>query len=1206
MNLNRIEIQGFKSFPDKTEIIFDTNITGIVGPNGCGKSNVVEAVRWVLGEQKNSSLRISKNVDLIFDGTKNRRSQSYCEVSIYLDNSLHLYPIEFEELVITRKLDRSGESTSLINGQKCNLKDVVNLFRDTGVGKEGYSIIGQGKIDNIMASQPEARREIFEEAAGITKHKFRKTASENKLVNTRDNMSRLNDIMKELESNLGPLKEEATQAAELKKLKSELKKEDVELFLFQSENIELTKSQTENKLKEITGIYSAKQLELSILNEDYNSTLNIIGEIDSSANSLHEKILQLTINAQKAIGKAENLTLSLEYKQEDISKKTSEYQNNLSIMQNRSADVIARINDKNSAEEKLIITKAEYEEVNKLFISTKESVEFQEKQLDISKQLLLDTVYKRAEIDKNRATYEVERNILSEKLIENSENLREKRKSLSEAQSLLKNYGSLETSLKSEKEHKMKEKLDSESNYISIKNELIEAEKNNVEFLSKKSNLEFKLATIKENIDSYGSYDSAVQELMEIAKNEESVKKKIIGTFAEILSVPKEYVVAIEIALGNALQNIVTPNESDASALIDILKTNNLGRATFLPITSVKPNPLANEYLACLKEPGVIGCAYDIIKYDRRFSAIVSSFLGRTIVVENKDYAINIAKKYNYGFRIVTLEGEAFLPSGAISGGSSKFKNSRILSQEAELLDVEKKLNKIIKDLALIVDLITELKDEKGKIELAFNVLDSRILYIDKELIDINSKKESIEEKCKLLTTEIDKALLIDQETNNRIIILDSMLSSTGKNSEDAKSEKISTDDYINDAKEKYFKLKESLDSLSSRLTELLVIINTTESQIKGFESDILGYRSQIKYYENRQIELDVAIKILNAEINTIQKNIDSSEFSEEDKQVLLKAKEELNTLDTKKAEKKSLLSSLEQARIEKNKQVIEIGEKKVREESNLEKINMEINNNAQRMLDTYGYDFNAAQNYWDSEGLILTPKGRYDIEKSLDKILRLRRKIDKMGPVNELAEEKYLQENSRYEEMVSQFEDLKKAEEDLMKIITDLTLEMETKFIESFKQINTNFNTTFNELFCGGYGKLSLDKGVSPLISGIYISAEPPGKSLKSIELLSGGEKTLTAIAILFAINKLSPMPFSILDEIDASLDETNARLFAQYLSKFSSETQFIVITHRKPTMSLCDVLYGVTMQEKGISKVVKVRLEEAEKQIKESEENK
>lgn len=1199
MNLSKIEIQGFKSFADKTEIIFDTNITGIVGPNGCGKSNVVEAVRWVLGEQKSSILRISKNTDLIFGGTKTgRRSQSYCEASIYLDNSKHLYPIDFEELVITRKLDRSGESSSFINGQRCNLKDIVNLFRDTGVGREGYSIIGQGKIDSIVGYKPEARREIFEEAAGISKHKDKKNSSENKLSRTRDNMSRLNDIMLELEQNLGPLKLEAEQAIEVKKTRKELKNEEIHLFLFQSENTDFSRNQTQAKLKEITKTYENEIEELSQLNEKYNDTLKLISDLDVSSSRLHDQILTLTVEAQKALGRSENLSLTLTYKKESRDKKNSEYQSNQVIMKSRAKDIIDKIAYKQQIEDELDRENNNHQKMSAEYSKLNESVDSQEKEIELSKQLMLDRVSASAEIDKNRAKYEVEFNLLKQNLQDNKTLLTEKKKLLSDIENQKESLIAKIEKISTENKLKLEEKSAAEINYESNKKELIEAELKRSELIAERSNLQFKLTTIKENIESYSSYDAAIQNLMESAKEDKNISSQIIGTLAEIISVPKEYMVAIEIALGNSIQNIVTPDERSASILIDLLKRNNYGRATFLPVSTVKPHPLQKEYEGCLSERGIIGCASNLIRYEHRFSGIISSFLGRTIIAEDKETAIIVAKKYNYSFRIVTLDGEAFLPSGAISGGSSRTRSSRILSQETESQEFEKKYKKCVKDISLNSDLIEELKEEKEKYSLALNVCAARLTQIEKELIELGGKLTSICEKEDTIISEKGKNENLIEQISKRVEELSFMLSSSDKNYSAVNQQKVSVDDFLLEAKDKYFKDKERRSNISKELTDIYVKIKSLETAREKTEQDISDYRLEYKSLEKKQIELEVEIKILDSEIANIQKNMDIDQFSEGDRIKLKAAQTDLEMIDSKKRNLNQELTDIDGKRAIKNIQINDINEKKIREENNLEKINLEIENMSSRIFETYGLNVEECKNYWMEEGLGQISQN-INVEKSLDKILRLRRKIERIGPINELAEDKYNSESIRYDDMKKQFDDLSKAEQDLVKIITDLTKEMEQRFTENFKKISENFKITYKDLFGGGTGHLSLEKGVSPLTAGINIDSQPPGKDLKSIELLSGGEKTLTAIAILFAINKLTPMPFSILDEIDASLDESNARLFAQYLSKFSKDTEFIVITHRKPTMSLCDVLYGVTMQEKGVSKIVKVKLEEAEKHV-------
>lgn len=1201
MNLYKIEIQGFKSFPEKVEINFESGVTGIVGPNGCGKSNVVDAVRWVIGEQKPSELRISKNTDLIFNGTEKRGSQSYCEVSLYLDNTKQFFPIETEDLVITRKLDRSGESTSYINGQKVPLKNVVDLFRDTGVGKEGYSIIGQGKITALMDSKPEDRRMIFEEAAGISKHKDRKRKTEAKLMRTRDNMTRLNDIMEEVALNLGPLENEAKDAVKMKDLKLTLKNDEIELYLFQCENSEQARTNAMAGINKINVELIKQQEELDELDKKYEKIFNEYNAIERKNTDLHAKILNLTVASEKARGQINLLHSELKHASDSLENLKKAYDQNKQSLANYSKESLALLQKKAEKEELLVIKKEQLGLVEKEYEDLVKTVTEQEESIEVTQKLLLEQSDKRGEINKLVASYEIEVNLIEQTIVELQNKLKNLKKEINDIEENIQIYNKEKESCLREENEKKQEKEQIRLKYIDNQINLKNFTDRKNQLSKDRTGFEFRRETILEFTKTYASYDSAVQGLMLLKKSDSRVSKAIIGTFAEVISVPKEYVIAIEVALGNALQNIVTVDEYATNDLISVLKRDNLGRATFLPITTVKAHPLSREYMGVLSEKGIIGCATELIQYESRFSSIVSSFLGRTIIAENKEVALNVAKKYNFAFRIITLEGEAFLPSGAISGGSFKTK-SRFLSNENDLEEIEKKLKKIDKDIKETDMLIEEYESESEELSKYEGVLQARLFQIEKDLVE---RKGRIDNSQQLLDDAIEekKALENDiEEKKARVEDLHVLLKNTA-GSNDLSNESITTEDYINEIRNKLFTDRQKRDEKLREMTtvkgdcsHIEVVINNTENNLSILNKSYINT-------EQEQNEISVKMLALAAQIEKYQKDLDISDFPEEDKIKLEEMRKELESLIKTREDLGVLLASLTSSRNEKNKEVTTLIEKKAKEESSLEVLLIEINSMSEKIFESYGYDYEGAKDYWIKTGKVFSKN--FDTVKSLDKILKVRRAIERMGPVNELAEQKYEEESQRYAEMKQQFEDLSKAEEDLKNIIIELTRDMEKKFLENFKIINENFKVTFTDLFGGGSASLQLEKNVSPLIAGIEIHPRPPGKKLPSMALLSGGERDLTAIALLFAITKLSPMPFSLLDEIDAALDDTNARLFVQYLQRFSSESQFIVVTHRKPTMTLCDTLYGVTMQEKGVSKLVKVRLEEAERQIKEAGES-
>lgn len=1202
MNLYKIEIQGFKSFADRTEIKFESGVTAIVGPNGCGKSNVVDAVRWVIGEQKPTELRISKSTDLIFNGTASRGSHSYCEVSLFLDNSKKIFPVEYDDLIVTRKLDRSGESTFSINGQKAQLKDVVNLFRDTGAGKEGYSIIGQGKITALMDSKPTERRLVFEEAAGITKIRDQKEKTERKLERTRDNMSRLNDIMHEIESNLGPLEEEAKQAIKMKGLKENLKDEEIALYLYQCENSDEAKAAAESELKKVKEALILQENLLDKLTERQDKVLFEGDNIDKQIEELHQKILNLMLANEKAKNEYDILVMQLKHATDALEKNRTKSDANLIIMKDLSKNAISVAEEKAAMEKTILEIKEQLLDVEKEYAVLEKSVTQQEDAIALSQDLLLANADKRGEINTLVAEYQIEAKLLED-------DVKDVRKVLSSLDSSKNNF-SIELAKKQDENNSLLRDRQAKAKEIEeINIRIAENQSDMLAFKDKKDrlskdidNTKFSIETIKSMLESYNNYEYAIQELMAKKQTDERVNKSIIGTFAEIISVPEVYVVAIEVALGNALQNIVTTDEFATSYLIDVLKKNAYGRATFLPLTTVKANPLQAQYNDVFSENGVLGCATELIQYESRFSAIVSSFLGRTIIVENKAVAIDIARKYNYGFRIITLDGEAFLPSGAISGGSVNKRSTRFLSAESDLEKAEKKLKKLEKDYNEIQLVIDDFNKETEDIQKHLKVVEARHLQLEKDLISSKSSMDNLEVNIKETDNKI--RTLSDEliQKNNRINELSTLLKSTKESSMFAQNEKITADDYINESRDKLFKDKEKKNQLASALSTLKESYASMNTSITNFDQSIKASNDRYVNIEREQAELKSEYNTLTSEIEAIQNKIDSRDLVDVDTEQVEKLKAEKDTLNSRKNELSSIMQKIILEQSELNAKQRTLSEKKAKEEANLEKIMLELENTSTKILETYGYDQNAAKNYWSiSEKPPLEKE--YDIQKALERIAKVRRSIERLGLVNELAEEKFAQESERYERMVEQFDDLSAAEKDLINIITDLTKEMEIKFLDTFKKINENFKTTFAEFFGGGTAVLSLEKGVSPLTAGIEIQAQPPGKKLLSLAPLSGGERALTAIALLFAITKLSPMPFSFLDEIDSALDEANARLFAQYLNKFSDVSQFIVVTHRKATMALCGTLYGFTMQEKGVSKMVKVKLEEAARQIDEAE---
>ncbi len=1193
MNLKKIELYGFKSFADRLVIDFKSNITAIVGPNGCGKSNFADAVRWVLGEQSPSVLRCKKMSEVIFSGTTSRRSLSYCEVSLYLDNEQKLYPVDYDEVVITRKLYRNGESEYYINKNVCRLKDIIDLFRDSGIGREGYSIIGQGKIEEILSQKPEARRQIFEEAAGISRHKARKLETERKLIRTRDNISRISDILAEIESKLAPLEKEAKDASRARELKNQLKILEISHFLFQCENSSAERAKVKARLAKVVSKLEECIAEQKRLNSDYNLAMLDVANSDNYANRLRDKITDLMLAAERKAGDsrviAERLA-NLTSEAETISAEIAAANARLALRQAEREEKIALFNEKNVL---LIEKKRTSEELTGSFAALQADVAQQEKTLEKSREKLITDMDKLSGIDKERVKLELERDMLLDSIKEGKTSFDEKKTELDKVSGEQAKLKAELEGIVTERNTKLQEKALADKNFFDSSTELKDtlAKKSQLESLLRELNLGIKF--LEDYIRDYSGYGETVRRLMSAAGENKRISSLILGTVGEVIDVPKDLQLAIEIALGGAIQNIITQTEYDASELIDFLKEKGLGRATFLPLSAVKANPINPRHQEAEDEDGAVGIASELIRTDKRFDNIMSNLLGRTLIVEDKESAIRIAKKYGYAFRIVTLDGAIFQQSGAMTGGSPPSKSTRILSRETELEELYKKRKNTTKELEILVADIQDLTAENSELERALKIIEARIHRLDIDVEGLQAKIAAVESEVLRYKSELDKLMQGSGAAYNKIEELEKHISAAVKSSTEISAEKTSADDFISETREKFIRDKERLDAVSKSATAAVMEVTAVQNELDNINRDLGIGKADISNLNIALLDLK-ARRITNEKgIKEAQAQIDTTVYTDEEKAELEKMKAELVALDEHKKNMQQQITNLDAAKNEASELYNKITTDKIREESALERIDIDIENLSVRVSQDYDLDYEAAKEF---KNRCETPI-EFDPSRAAPESLSLRRKIERIGPVNELAEEQFLSESERYQTLKERYDDLVRAEKDLLSIIAELTEEMIQKFTENFKKINDNFQEVFKELFGGGSAKLELEKedGVNVLDAGIEIMAEPPGKKLNRISLLSGGERALTAIAILFAIIKLKPMPFSILDEVEAALDEGNATRFARYLRKFSKDTQFVVVTHRKPTMELADMLYGVTMENMGVSKLVSVKLEDA-----------
>ena len=1183
MYLKSIEVHGFKSFAHKLVFEFHDGITAIVGPNGSGKSNVSDAVRWVLGEQSAKQLRGAKMEDIIFSGTETRKPLGFAYVAITLDNSDHKLPIEYEEVTVARRVFRSGESEYMINGTNCRLKDVQELFLDTGIGKEGYSIIGQGQIDKILSGKPEERRELFDEAAGIVKFKKRKAAAEKNLESEKQNLYRINDILMELEKQVGPLEKQSLVAKEYLRLRDELKHLDVDMFLMEYDRIHEGKKQVDEKLHiassdlDATKVkYERTKIEYEKLEESleaYNLKLedlrNLLSEnkikkeqLEGDIKVLHEQIIAAKQSDQHFQGRKNIIDKEIEMKQEELNQyiqKKDALCEQIALFDNLRSEV----------EDKLKVATTKIDSFTKQITDLNaDIIRF----LSVNSEIKTKTQHFETMLEQNN----IKRVSLTQKLLKNksdeallNEEIEAKKDNLGEVSKQLCD----------------KIQLNEDVNLQIAKNqELLDIEKTNQmnkqqEYHREKS----KLDSLKNITERYEGYGNSIRKVMEVKDDNSG----IIGVVADIIKVKKEYETAVETALGGSIQNIVTDNDTTAKNLIEYLKKNRFGRATFLPLNSItNKNAFYNE--KALQEPGVIGIASSLIETDSKFSGLIDYLLGRIVVVDHIDHAIALSKKYNYSLRIVTVEGELLSPGGSMSGGAYR-NTSNLLGRRREIDEIKQKIITIENELNELNAKITLLREEKAekkeavhetkkiiqelyliqntaKLQLNQTIANKEgnlvgLSEIQKEsnLIDIQIKELNVkaqelkillkenEEKSKLKEKQIeDVQVLLQQEKEEQKNASDKSAFLNVEFASIEQNNQFITEN-MNRIQHEIDKLKEEKGQLESNLTNATTQVNEKETAIQRTKEEMLSF--------------EVCIQEINKNIEVI--HTEKEKISQEHKSFFSKREE---------------LSS----------RMNELDKEIFRLTNQLEKLTEQLDFQINYMWEEYELTYSSAQP--------LKTEEEYSLSQIKKLSLDQKAKIKNLGDVNVNAIEDYKNLVERYQLLKTQRDDLVKAEEVLLGIIEELDTAMRKQFAEKFTAIKAQFDVVFKELFGGGKGTLELIEDEDILEAGIRIIAQPPGKKLQNMMQLSGGEKALTAISLLFAILNLKPSPFCLLDEIEAALDDSNVKRYAQYLHKLTKNTQFIVITHRRGTMAAANILYGITMQEKGVSTLVSVNLIENE----------
>ena len=1185
MFLKSIEVQGFKSFANKMVFEFHKGITGIVGPNGSGKSNVADAVRWVLGEQSAKQLRGSKMEDVIFSGTESRKPLGFAYVAITLDNSDHQLAVEYDTVTVSRRVYRSGESEYKINGHNCRLKDVQELFFDTGIGKEGYSIIGQGQIDKILSGKPEERRELFDEAAGIVKYKRRKALTEKNLAEEQQNLSRVRDILYELEKQVGPLEKQSETARIYLKHRDTLKQYDANMYLLSFYQLKKDSAAIDEKMDIVSTQLKDSRENFEKIKSAYAQMEALMEQYDQKISQDQEICNQQALEKQRLEG-GKNVLVS---KTDGISSKEEQFD---ALILETETGIEAKKKISEESEKELKALEEELQELEQHKNSSEEALNSMSgtmtslrDQIDSQNSDIIEFLNEAANIKGRMQRYETMQEQTQIRQSELNQKLIALQSEESSEGELVEAFKKEAQGIELELERLQAEQSACQKRAARISDDLMKCREafNAAEKSFHEESARYQ--TLKNITERYDGYGVSIRKIME----RKSDYKGIIGVVADIIHVSKEYEIAIETALGGSISNIVTDNEQTAKSMIQFLKKNRFGRATFLPLTSIRGRRADNADRICGEE-GVIGLASDLIRVDSQFGHLADYLLGRVFIVDHIDHALALAKKYRYSLRIVTLEGESLNPGGSLSGGAYK-NTGNLLGRHREMEELQKHVETLRKEGASLKQQINQLQSDKdsnkaamekntaeeSRLTLHQNTVRLRLKQVDesrgehaKSIKDINretaqikTQQEQIRQFRQQLTAQMDE---LEAKKKNAEELVKSLTAKLEEISEQEKDFNSQTADmrihYANQVQKKSF-IRKSMDQNRSEIRHLQEKLADYRAQKAVFGSEKDAIRRQI---DETEVQIAALAEEMTKSQAVLRQKIDErSKYAAEHK-----------TFFAKREELSETISQLD-------KEQFRLGSQK-------EKLEESRSQLSSYMWEEYGLTYQTARELSD-DALQALP-----LAKLKKMTADVKGQIKALGNVNVNAIEEYKAVAERYETMKTQHDDMVEAEEKLAGIIEDLNSSMQKQFKEKFIQIQKEFDRIFKLLFGGGKGTLELADPENLLETGVIITAQPPGKKLQNMMQLSGGEKALTAIALLFAIQSLKPSPFCLLDEIEAALDDANVKRFAEYLHNLTKDTQFIVITHRRGTMNTADILYGITMQEKGVSTLVSVNLIENE----------
>lgn len=1187
MYLKSIEVQGFKSFADKTALDFHQGITAIVGPNGSGKSNISDAVRWVMGEQSAKSLRGGKMEDVIFSGTQSRKPLGFAEVSLCLDNSEKFFSLDFSEITVTRRVYRNGDSEYFINKAPCRLKDIHELFMDTGLGREGYSIIGQGKIDNILSSKSEDRRQIFEEASGITKYKYRKNEAERKLAQTQENLVRIKDILSELESRLEPLKNQSERARRYLVLRDELKTLDVTVSLNSIDNYRLDLKETEKNYSIVSNQLDEVKESIEKTDGEISELMRKLVEYDNEMDACRNAEKELSDSINENTNQINIYLSSIDNNKLYISRLSDEVEQTLRTLEG--TERVLSENEAALASHKAALDEASKEiaEAEKKADDIAKAIEKYNDELETSKSEIVDMA---VAVNSNRAqaanleilmqNFSSRRAAIDEELSGKAESC----DSLSEALEELKKA----ISEKDEEINSLKEHISvKDGEYGAKERELSTVrERNNSALIS--INQKISKKNLLEDMEKgFEGYAKSVKLIMNAHKSGQLRGVEIHAPLSQLISAEKKYIVAIEVALGSAGQNIVVGSEDDAKRTIEFLKSRNAGRATFMPVSSIKGRSIDLSRIS--RQRGYIGVASELAEYDEKYSEIVKNVLGTTVIMDNFDNAVSAASATGHKIRIVTLSGEVMQTSGAITGGSLG-KNMSFLSRAAEIEEltgeiarlkseaekdgkkadlISDELSALTREIAEANDRLISLSEEHIKLSSDYTHTSALAETVLKDRKQLENERESVNARISEITAQIEEKKRKTEEYNRKIKELEAIVSSGTDG----------FDDLMRESNE----MSEVITGLSIKKNGIIKDVELQYERIEAIKSErsdtletIDRRLKEISEFESKNAEMTESIEKAREAIDKY--GIDTSA-----------SKQRLEELAQEKKLANERISALQSGSKEVRDTMFGLQNQAARIEGKKAKLETELESIVNRLWEDYELTYTDALSQKSTEGLTMA--------EARKRISEIRTSIKSLGNINVDSIEEYKEIKERFDFLTNQTQDLESAKSDLEKVITDITAVMKEQFSEQFKVINQKFREVFAELFGGGRAELSLTDPADVLESGIEIEAQPPGKKLQSLMLLSGGERAFTAIALLFAILSVRPTPFCILDEIEAALDEVNVYRFAEFLKQYSQKTQFIVVTHRRGTMEAANILYGVTMQERGVSKLLSLNIDEVAK---------